>query len=266
MRSLALLSICLLSSCSQLVVPGEGRSIAGEKEAMRVLERSAEVVGDPWSRYREVEVAYAGEWTGIAKRVQPVLVDAEFRKASVETYETRSKVVKQLHRGPGGTKSVVRRPGEVEVCYNEETSATVGKEARDAAALVTDVYTALLFRSSWLRATGRDLALLEAEELDGEQCDRVQGRLTPGFGFSGEDRFIAWIGRESGWMRRLQFTINGLESTRGADVEVRLLEHWKAADGSVWPGRFVESVERPLHVKAHEWWMTGLKADGRTFR
>jgi len=266
MRKFALLLLGLLPSCSQLVVPGEGRPIAGKKEAMAVMEKSAKAVGDPWSRYRKVEVAYDGEWTGIAKRVQPDLVDADFRKASVETYETRTQVVKQLHKGPGGTKSVVRRPGDVAVVYNGESETEADQVTREAAALVADAYTAFLFGSSWLKETGRDFELLEAEELDGEMCDRVQGRLVPGFGFSEGDRFIAWVGRESRWLRRLQFTINGLESTRGADVEVRFLEHWKAVDGSVWPGRFVEWVERPLHVKAHEWWMTGLKADGRSLK
>jgi hypothetical protein len=243
------------------VVPGEGQAVSGSREAGVVMERSAHLTGNAWDRYRIVEVSYEGEWTAIVKRLQPDLVDGEFRKSSVETYLTRSGEVRQNHRGPGGNKRVVRRLGGVEVVYNDELKE-MSRSVRDAAALVADAYTAFLFGTSWLNEKGEDMVLLKAEEFDGEMCELVQGRLTPGFGFSEEDRFIAWVGRESGLLRRLQFTIDGLESTRGADVEVSFFDHWQAEDGSFWPGRFVERVERPIHVKAHEWWMTGLKVDG----
>jgi hypothetical protein len=137
---------------------------------------------------------------------------------------------------------------------------------RDASALVADAYTAFLFGSSWLMKEGGELGVLSSVDMDGRACQRVQGKLKPGFGFSEEDRFIAWIDAESGLLRRLQFTIDGLASTRGADVDVAFSEHWTAADGSVWPGRFVEWVRRPVLVKAHDWRMTGLKVDGRTLK
>jgi hypothetical protein len=63
-------------------------------------------------------------------------------------------------------------------------------------------------------------------------------------------------------MRRLQFTLNGLDSTRGADVDVTFSDFHKAADGSVWPRTFVEYIQRPLRAKAHEWRMNSLKLDG----
>jgi len=102
--------------------------------------------------------------------------------------------------------------------------------------------------------------------LDGERCHLIAGRLSPGFGNSAEDHFIAWIGRDSSLMRRFQFTLNGLDSTRGADVDVTFSDFRKAADGSVWPGNFVEYIQRPLLAKAHQWRMTSLRLDGTRAR
>lgn len=261
---LSILPVALLASCSTLDVPGTAPAVGDAGKARSILESSADATGDPWRTYRKVTVSYDGEWTGVAKRLQPDLVDADFRKSSVETYDTRREVVDQNHRGPGGRKVVERTRKDVTVTYNGEP---IGPESRrDASALVADAYTAFLFGPSWLLRKGTALEVVGPGEVDGEICDRVQGKLRPGFGFSEEDRFIAWIGRESRLMRRLQFTIDGLASTRGADVEVTFSEHWKARDGSVWPGRFEERVQRPVPVKAHDWRMTALTVDGRRLK
>lgn len=63
-------------------------------------------------------------------------------------------------------------------------------------------------------------------------------------------------------MRRIQFSLNGLESTRGADVDVTFSDFRKAPDGSLWRGHFLERIQRPIPAKAHEWQMTSLKLDG----
>ena len=246
------------------MVPGEAPAVGDAGQARALLKSSAEAAGDPWRAYRKVEVAYAGEWGWLVKRLQPDLVDADFRKTSVETYDTRRETVEQVHTGPGGTKTVRRTREDTVVSYNGER---IGLESRrDASALVADAYTAFLFGPSWLLRKGEQMELVGSAEIGGEWCEGVQGRLRPGFGFSEEDRFIAWIGRDSRLMRRLQFTIEGLESTRGADVDVTFSEHWKAADGSLWPGRFVEWVRRPLTVKAHDWRLQSLEADGKRMR
>lgn len=261
---LAILPLLGLVSCSSLVVPGEAPAVGGGESARAVLEASADATGDPWKTYRKVTVGYDGEWTGVVKRLQPDLVDAAFRKSSTEVYDTRRETVDQLHTGPGGRKSVERTRSDVVVAYNGER---IGKESRrDASALVADAYTAFLFGPSWLLRKGESLERVGPQTVEGEICDGVQGKLRPGFGFSEEDRFIAWIGRESRLLRRLQFTIDGLASTRGADVGVTFLDHWKASDGSVWPGRFVEWVHRPVYVKAHDWRLESLEVDGRTLR
>ena len=250
-------------SCSSLPVPGAGGAPGGEEAAARrVIEASAAKTGNAWERYREVKVGYDGEWAPLAVRLQPVLTDPGFRKSSIETYSPRTMQVRQVHTGPLAKKLVERRRPETRVALNG-TPAT-DAEVRDSAALVADAYTAFLFGSSWLAETGRGFRLLEPRVLDGELCDLISAKISPGFGPAQTDEVIAWIGRESRLMRRFQFTLTGLDATRGADVDVTFSNHFTAPDGSIWPRNFVEYIHRPLLAKAHEWRMTSLVLDGKT--
>lgn len=269
MRTLltGLAAISLFSSCSTLPRPGveAGVPSVSPGDAAALLRQSARAHGDAWKSYRRVDTAYSGEWSAIATRLQPVLTDPGFRKDSVETYRPRQSSVRQLHSGPDGSKEVLRKGSDVVVRYHGTTTSDE-EEVRAAAALVADAYTAFLFGPSWLSEKGRGLRMLPPRELEGESCHLVAGSLAPGFGVSIGDDFIAWIGTESRLLKRLQFSLNGLDSTRGADVDVVFSDHWKAADGSVWPGRFVEHIQRPVKAKAHEWRMTALSLDGRKMR
>ncbi|MGJ8634048.1 MAG: hypothetical protein ACSHX7_09010 [Luteolibacter sp.] len=250
-------------SCSSLPVP-EPTGGDGSSDAKVILRNAAKAEGDLWRSYRKVEVGYDGEWSGLAKRVQPVLTDPEFRKSSEEVYEPRAGRITQVHSGVAGTKRVVRKGDGIEISYNGEKDEDTEKNA--AAALVADAYELFLYRSSLLVEKGSGFVLSGERELDGRICYLVSGNLEGGIGDSPGDSFIAWIGKESGVMERFQFSLNGLESTVGADVDVTFLEKWKAKDGSVWPGRFLEHIQRPIHAKAHEWRMTSLVVDGRKMR
>ncbi len=249
-----------LASCSSLPVPGEATANAPSQKARHIMERSAAATGNAWKRYRETQVEYNGDWAPLAARLQPVLTDSGFRKSSVESYKPATGSVRQIHTGPKGIKTVERRGPEIRVAFNGESSNE--REVLDAAALVADAYTAFLFGPSWLASRGAGFRFLGERELGGETCQLIAGSLSPGFGASGEDHFIAWIGRESSLMRRFQFTLNGLDSTRGADVDVTFSNFRKAPDGSLWPGHFLERIQRPIPAKAHEWRMTSLRLDG----
>jgi hypothetical protein len=255
--------LILLSSCSSLPVPGLAKTPPNE-EARNILKQSAKRHGDPWKKYREVKVAYSGEWSPVASKLQPVLSDTGFRRTSVETYQPRSGKVSQIHKGPAGTKTVARNRPETLITFNGIPGKD--REAIDSAALVADAYTAFLFGPSWLAVKGSDFHRIDSRTLDGERCHLIAGRLSPGFGKAGEDHFIAWIGESSGLMKRFQFTLNGLESTRGADVDVTFSHHLTAPDGSIWPSQFVEYIQRPILAKAHRWDMTSLVVDGRKIR
>jgi hypothetical protein len=253
---LAIAAAVLLVSCSSLPVPGRTTPDATTAGARELMLRSAARHGDAWGKYREVKVGYTGEWSPIAERLQPGLTDSGFRKSSVEIYQPATGKVRQIHTGPLGTKTVDRQRSKIQVSFNGTVSSN--KEVLDSAALVADAYTVFLFGPSWLSRKGADFKFIGERTLDGERCHLIAGRLSPGFGSSGEDYFIAWIGSESLLMKRFQFTLNGLDSARGADVDVTFSDFRKAADGSVWPGTFVEYIQRPLVAKAHQWRMTSL--------
>lgn len=234
------------------------------QEAKLVLRQAATAQGNPWKNQQRIGVTYEGEWSAFATRTQPVLTDPEFRKTSREIYQPRLPEVVQIHTGPAGTKKVVRSGRSTAVSFNGARSGD--REVLDAAALVADAYTAFLFGPSWLGERGSDLSLLDDSALDGEICRLVAGRLAPGIGNSSEDHFIAWIGSKSGLMKRFQFSLNGLDTTRGADVDVVFSDFQKAPDGSVWPRHFVERIQRPFATKAHEWRMTSLALNGQMVR
>jgi hypothetical protein len=255
----ALLSV-LLVSCSSLPDPRTPPA-AGEAEARRLLEQSAARAGHPWRRLHEVEVAYDGQWARLVRRLQPVLVDAGFRQGSRERYWPAQGRVEQTHRGPRGVKRVVRTPDAVEVWFNDRSAAT--HDERAAAALVADGYTLFLFGSDWLLAHGCDWRLDPSAAtlpVDGDPCRRVFGVLRPGLGFAYADRVVAWISERDLRLRRVQFTLEGLASTAGADVEVTFRDFQPGPRGTEFPRHFVETVQRPLKISAHDWRMTELRA------
>jgi hypothetical protein len=252
---------CLMASCSSLPIPQRTAANDGKPidpaAAVAVLKRSAAAHGDPWQKCQQVRVCYDGTWTQIATKLQPVITDPQFRKSSEEIYQPKLGKIRQTHCGPAGIKTVLRQRRQTTVTFNGTRSAD--PEVRDAAALVADAYQVFTFGSSWLSANARDLALLSESRLSGVTCQRVSGRLSPGLGNSKADDFIAWIEKDTGLLRRFQFSLNGLESTRGADVDVVFSEFLKAANGTIWARHYLETIQRPLKVKAHEWRLTALR-------
>ena len=227
---------------------------------MKLLEKSAAKAGKPWRSLEKAEVAFNGEWTKTVQKIQPDLVNAEYRKSSREVYFPRLSRVEQTHTGPRGVKNVVRTSGNIEVGFSEYRTAT--EVEKDAAALVADAYTMFVFGADYLLARGSDWRLwlaMQRQEIDGDPCSLVFGTLKPGVGRSAEDKVIAWISQRDHRLRRVQFTLNGLESTAGADVDVTFSDFQPGPNGTEWPRHFLETVRRPLTLKAHEWRMTELK-------
>jgi hypothetical protein len=256
--SLTFLS-AILASCSSLPAPiaNPAEESQFDPDALALLRASSQKSGNPWQKLRRVSVQYDGEWTAIAKRVQPILVDAGFRKSSTETYFPREGKVIQIHRGPDGEKSVTRLPGSIKVQRNGAPDTEAEPSA--AAALVADAYTVFTFGSSVLLDRGSGWRVLGQRELAGERCTLISGTMSPGFGISKSDGVIAWIGDRSKHLLRIQLTLEGLESTAGADVDVTFGDFQPGPHGTEWPRHFVERVRRPFDVKAHEWRMISLK-------
>jgi hypothetical protein len=253
--------LLLLCQCTTSLKPGHTRGWPGSEDvATNLIENASRKAGDTWQKSSKVQVAFTGEWSGIATRIQPTLTDPGYRIQSIETYDTRNNTVTQIHKGPMGTKTVRDlAPSTTSVSY--DGSVSNNQEIVDAAALVADCYRLFLFGASWLKDNATDFRLIGHWKLHGKPCDLVACVVAPGFGNSRIDHVICWIERDTGLLKRIQFSLNGLESTKGADADVTYTELLATPRG-IWPVGFVEFVRRPFVFKAHEWKTTSLVVDG----
>ena len=123
---------------------------------------------------------------------------------------------------------------------------------------MADAYTMFLFGPDFFLQRSAPVAKLPATaEVDGRMCDQVLAVLRPGFGEAKEDRVVLFTDQRDHTLRRVQFTLNGLESTQGADVHVDLLDHRPLA-GVKFPTRCYEQIDHPAPIPAHRWRMTGF--------
>jgi hypothetical protein len=94
----------------------------------------------------------------------------------------------------------------------------------------------------------------EGRNLD---CEVLQIELRPGIGRSEMDRVELWIDRSTHLMHRVRMSLNGLESTRGALVDIDTFAH-RGVFGIQWPTQFHERLLRPVPLDVHAWRLTGL--------
>ncbi len=259
-NAIALVLLTGLVSCTTLPRPGAERVPPQQApDGEQLITSSARESGSAWQQARKVKVHFTGNWAGPVVRLQPVLTDVEFRKSSVETYSPQSGQVIQIHNGPGGTKKVVRTPQSISVKFNGEPADD--PEQLAAAALVVDAYQLFTFGASWLFDRGSNFQVIGQRKLNGESCWLVQAEVVPGFGLSERDWVIAWIGEQSLRTHRVQLTLNGLESTAGADVDVTFNDWQRGPQGTLWPTSYVERVRRPFDILAHTWQMAKVEVD-----
>lgn len=220
----------------------------------------------------DIAVSYAGQWRGLVDRLQPALVDAGFRGGSQERILLAAGLTAQQHEGPNGQKHVVRQAGrtdqgDIHVWYNDQPAGDRDRIA--AAALVADAYDLFLLGPMWLarlQAQGRSMVMARAGTerfvLDdgAHDCDLLRIRITPGLGLSPADDLELCLEQRDHVMRRVRFTLNGLDSTQGALAEVDTFGHILRR-GIAWPTRFHEQLLRPLPLPVHDWRMTGLDFD-----
>ena len=226
-------------------------------DALALMAESREAHGEKnFARVRDISVRYEGQWASIGPRFQPVLADTKFRRDSEERLFIGAGIMAQEHSGPLGKKLVVREPGAVAVSYNGEPSSS--EEGRAAAALVADAYTMFLLGPFYFDRPGTLLTSAGQALVDGAQCDQVLALLRPGIGITKEDRVILSIDRASKQLRRVRMTLNGLESTKGAEVDVTFRQ-FRTIGGILWPTDFDERIRVPFDLHAHHWKMTGLE-------
>lgn len=258
---LALLFAPLLNACTSRGLP-QTQGVSEQAEARSVLKRSAEAHGlAAWLELQDISVSYAGEWGWLVSRLQPVLTDPDFRQGSEERLLVRGEFprIAQLHLGPQGQKWVLRSRDDVEVLYNGTPSTDRSVVA--AAALVADGYRMFLTGPFYFLDGNAVLEMAGSEMLDGQRCDLLVAVRHPGLGLAETDTFLLWIERDSGLLRRIRFSLNGLQSTQGAIAEVDLFDH-REIDGILWPTRFFERLRRPIpNLPVHAWRVTGLDSN-----
>ena len=234
---------------------------ASTPAAQSLLKESAAAHGlKAYAAIQDLNVSYSGEWRALIGKLQPALVDWNFRSSSEERMVLREGVLAQAHIGPGGRKQVLRKagstaPGEVQVWFNGEEARDA--ERRAAAALVADAYPLFLLGPLLLVERPLVMELGDIEWVNEHACDVLRLQLAPGLGHARVDQVALFIDRKERLMRRVRFTLDGLESTKGAIAEVETFDH-QTLHGVRFPTRFYERLVRPLRMPVHDWNLTGL--------
>jgi hypothetical protein len=248
----------LLSSCASTQICTRAIT-SSEPEALALVTASQKAHGSAaFERIRDLSVRYEGKWAAFGPRFQPVLVDSKFRGASEERIILSPRIIAQSHTGPGGVKKVLREPGLIAIAYNGTVSQDT--ESKQAAALVADAYALFLLGPFYFQQTGTVFAMNGASLVDEALCDEVLAVLRPGIGMAKEDRVILHIDRHSKRLRRVRLTLNGLDSTRGAEVDVTFRD-FKSIDGVLWPTDFDERIRSPFKLHAHHWNLRSLESN-----
>jgi hypothetical protein len=244
-------------------------SPGSSQDALPLLHDSAMAHGlTAYSDINDINVSYTGHWRRLVGILQPVLVDFGFRGGSEERLLLRDGLIGQSHSGPKGQKQVVRLNtpqdgSNVHVWFNGEQAHD--KDRIDAAALVADAYSLFLLGPLLLvvNSPQRDIQAAVAgtaqvtQEEHTHLCDVLDLKMSPGLGNSESDQLALYIDRETRLMRRVRMTLNGLESTRGALVDIDTFRH-RFLHGINWPTAFHERLLRPAPLDVHEWRLTGL--------
>jgi len=259
-----ILQIGLLSSCASTQICTRPLT-QSQPEAQALVLTSQKAHGSAdFAKIKDLSVRYEGKWAAIGPRFQPVLVDSKFRGGSEERLILAPRIIAQSHTGPGGIKNVLRQPDQIAITYNGTLSKDT--EANAAAALVADAYALFLLGPFYFQQSSTVFAMQGASVVDDALCDDVLAVLRPGLGMAKEDRVVLSIDRSSKLLRRVRLTLNGLESTRGAEVDVTFRD-FKKIGGVLWPTDFDERVRSPFKLHAHHWNLRGLEINrGLTIR
>ncbi len=247
------MTLMFLSACSSFPQPTSERST---DEGRALLDEAARGHGvEAYRRIADISVSYEGEWYPMVTRLQPVLVDSQFRGKSEERMIIANREIGQAHVGPGGTKQVARAPYSVSVWYNDKTESD--EEKRAAAALVADGYRLFLLGPIYLLERDAIVEHAGQDVVDGIECDKLFARIQPGLGYASTERVMLWIDKKDRLTRRIWISADGLPTTQGVIAEIDLFDY-RNIGGVSWPTRFVERLKRPFPINVHRWNVIGL--------
>jgi hypothetical protein len=255
---MTLLLFALLNACSSIPMPQQSKTQA---DARALLDQSQTAHGKfAFLAIRDLSVAYDGTWFDIVTKVQPILTDKTFRKASEERMLFGDNVIAQIHTGDAGKKMVLR---DASLPLGERASVWLNQQPENnrdkiaAAHLVVEAYQLFLYPAFYVeRAT--HLERVGTGSVGGRECDLLLAVMRPGIGNSAEDRVVLYIDKQDRLVRRARLTLEGLDSTKGAIVDVDH-DRFVVIAGVTWPTHFYESLVAPFPgLPAHDFSLRGL--------
>lgn len=259
-RILLLMLTIVLMGCSAFPKPRPGERFADGLSASELFEKClAAHGGDIRDHPGDINIATDGRWYSLIQRIQPVVSDAGFRITSEERFRPRDGTYAIHHRGPAGSKFVLRRADSIDIHYNG-VALEPGDERLSATAMTNDAFRLFHFGPSFVKHRATSMSRLSDARDGGRTYRRILATLSPGFGESSADQVVLWIDAESSRLFRVHMTLEGFETTRGAHVDTTFLAYQQAGPYLL-PSRFVERVRGPLKIMAHEWHVTGIDLD-----
>lgn len=259
-RIIVLALLATLAGCSSFPQARPGTGFADQLSAAEVFDRSLAAHGGDIREYPgDINIATDGRWYSLIQRIQPVVSDADYRVTSEERFRPSDGIYAIRHRGPAGSKYVLRTPSGIKVHYNG-VAVDAGDERARATAMTNDAFQLFHFGPSFVKHRATAMIRLPDTREDGRGYRRILATLSPGFGNADVDQVVLWIDSETSRLYRVHLTLEGFETTRGAHVDTTFLAY-RQVGPFLLPSRFSERVRGPLQIMAHEWNVTGVDLD-----
>lgn len=261
LKSLSLLftTLLLLSACASTFTTPSNSAFKSEVDTLNGTEIFTQSFlahgGAKLAELRNVNVGLTGKWKQLIRRIQPLVTDFSYRVESQERILPNERIYAAHYNGPAGSKRVFRSPSSVSVNYNGASSSD--SAVLSSTALTADSFHLFLLGPLALEPWRHQATRLSDKTINKKPHWRIHINRAPGFGFSKLDNVVLWIDPISKRTSRVQITLEGHDTTKGAHVEVDFLAYQTIQD-YVFPSVFFERVKAPIAIDAHAWHLTGL--------
>jgi len=249
--------LLILVGCAQpFIRPSEQTVQKVDHEAQALFQKVFEAHGgNNIASLNDVNVSIDGKWKFLITRIQPLVTDHKYRVRSEERLLPNEGVYAAAYSGPAGTKKVYRTPQAMQVFYGDEKS--LDRDALEASALTSDAFFIFLLGPLGMQACEDNFRLLEDTVENSQTYHRLYCEKQPGIGYSEKDELVLWVDSETLRAYRIEMTLEGYKTTRGAHVDVTFLD-FVDRGGFLFPSEFKERVLAPIKIHAHSWWLTGI--------
>jgi hypothetical protein len=211
--------------------------------------------GDAINELNDVNVGITGKWKKLITKIQPLVTDFKYRVDSQERILPKEFAYAALYTGPSGNKKVVRTSSSLNVFYNKVPS--LDAEVLSSTALTADAFFTFLLGPLALHKWQDAFTRIEDKFELGNNYYRIHLAREPGFGFSKADEVVLWIDAVTLRTAKIQITLEGHSTTKGAHVQVDYLDYVQVGK-YLFPSDFYEKVNAPIAIGAHAWRLTGL--------